>query len=369
MRGTVKRVLTKKVIAYVGIPGFIIFFLFIMIVASVAMILADGSSKNQGPGGIGSCGQLVNVNDRVLGYRETVENELIKQGVSTEFTTCFLAQMMQESGGSPPDVFQASESKYGVIGAIQSAEESIEHAVKRWVEIRQQMENLEVPFSVETLWQTYNFGSGYLNWLVQTSQVHSIDTAFEYSSMWYDKLKDQGIYKCHFPEQKNQACYGDMLYPEHIKRYLIQNQNVDPDMKGDFQFPFAGGISFVVTSDYGHRWGKLHAGIDLVAYRGAPVSSIGDGKVVAANLSESYGNMVTIQHPNGLFTRYAHMDSITVSEGQEVKKGQQIGVQGNTGNSTGTHLHFEVRRGNDFGQGTSFDPRDLLPFPPSQSKN
>lgn len=143
---------------------------------------------------------------------------------------------------------------------------------------------------------------------------------------------------------------------------------IDENMKGDFQFPFVG-INFTVTSDYGHRWGALHAGIDLVAYRGAPVSAVGDGKVVDARLSSSYGNMVTIQHPNGVFTRYAHMDALNVSTGQDVKKGQQIGIQGNTGNSTGSHLHFEVRRGNDYGQGTSVDPRTFLPFSASISMN
>lgn len=84
------------------------------------------------------------------------------------------------------------------------------------------------------------------------------------------------------------------------------------------------GINFVVTSDYGKRWGTLHAGIDLVAYEGAPVSSIGDGVVIDSRISSSYGNVITIKHPNGIYSRYAHLSKRTVQTGDKVKKDKPL---------------------------------------------
>ncbi|AKQ74004.1 MULTISPECIES: lysozyme family protein [Bacillus subtilis group] len=365
LKGVIARILTKKILFTVGIPATIIIFFLLVIGGAVLTIFSDNPSSSGTGDGLGTCGQLINVPEKVQKYRGIVEKELEKQGFTKDYTNCMIAQIMQESGGNPPDVFQASESKYGKIGMIDSVEESVEQGVKRWVEIKKQIESKGFPFSIDLLLQIYNFGSNYLNWLDKTNQLYSLDTAFEYSAMFYEKLKSQGIYKCHFPEQKNKACYGDFMYVPHIKRY-ISDVTVDPSMKGDFQFPFVG-INFVVTSEYGSRWGTLHAGIDLVAYDGAAVSSIGDGIVIDSRFSNSYGNVITIQHPNGVFSRYAHLSKRTVSTGEKVKKGQVIGAQGNTGASQGSHLHFETRRGNDYKKGTSFNPRDLLPFPPGQS--
>lgn len=102
-----------------------------------------------------------------------------------------------------------------------------------------------------------------------------------------------------------------------------------------------------LTSSYGPRWGRLHAGIDLAAGTGSPIRAAADGTVVSAGDEGGYGRCVRIQHADGSTTVYAHLSALEVSGGQQVAAGEQIGREGNTGHSTGPHLHFEVRFGDN----------------------
>lgn len=97
----------------------------------------------------------------------------------------------------------------------------------------------------------------------------------------------------------------------------------------------------VLTSSYGQRWGKLHKGLDI-AGSGA-IKATDNGRVIQAGWYGRYGNAVIISHGNGVQTLYGHMKSIQVREGQTVEKGQTLGIMGSTGDSTGVHVHFEVR--------------------------
>ena len=101
----------------------------------------------------------------------------------------------------------------------------------------------------------------------------------------------------------------------------------------------------VVSSCFGMRWGRLHAGVDLAAPNGTPIRAAGAGVIVKAGAEAGYGNAVLIDHGNGYLTHYGHMSVITVRVGDEVTAGQQIGDEGSTGHSTGPHLHFEVHKG------------------------
>ncbi|MCB9294962.1 MAG: peptidoglycan DD-metalloendopeptidase family protein [Lewinellaceae bacterium] len=87
---------------------------------------------------------------------------------------------------------------------------------------------------------------------------------------------------------------------------------------------------------------KMHYGIDFTAPRGTPIQATGAGKVIKADRVSGYGNQVVIDHGFGYQTSYAHMKSISVKEGQQVKRGQQIGLVGSTGTSTAPHCHYEV---------------------------
>ncbi|HBQ35570.1 MAG TPA: peptidase M23 [Rhodobacteraceae bacterium] len=113
--------------------------------------------------------------------------------------------------------------------------------------------------------------------------------------------------------------------------------------KAPFALPLKGAFRF--TSPFGYRWGRLHAGTDFAAAHGTPIYSTADGVVYSAGWGNGYGKLVKIQHAFGIETRYAHMSKILVKAGQRVSRGQQIGAMGNTGRSTGTHLHYEVRVG------------------------
>lgn len=116
---------------------------------------------------------------------------------------------------------------------------------------------------------------------------------------------------------------------------------------GKFQFPLASYTR--MSSPYGYRihpisgTRKLHAGIDYAAPRGTAIYAADDGKVLTSGWINGYGYTVSVNHGSGYVTMYAHCSSLLVSAGQNVKRGQTIAKVGSTGNSTGNHLHFEVR--------------------------
>ena len=110
-----------------------------------------------------------------------------------------------------------------------------------------------------------------------------------------------------------------------------------------------------VTSEYGTRWGRLHAGIDIGAPTGTPIWAAKSGTVIFAGRQSGYGNAVIIDHGGGMTTLYGHMSRIGTRDGASVGQGSTIGAVGNTGRSTGPHLHFETRYG-----GSPRNPRGCL---------
>ncbi|WP_341776723.1 DUF5930 domain-containing protein [Meridianimarinicoccus aquatilis] len=121
------------------------------------------------------------------------------------------------------------------------------------------------------------------------------------------------------------------------------------------KIPFAQPVHAAVrrTSGFGYRrdpirgGSRLHAGMDWAGRSGTPILSTADGVVVHAGWQSGYGRMVKIKHEFGMETRYAHLSKITVKVGQRVSRGDLIGGMGNSGRSTGTHLHYEVRVNGD----------------------
>lgn len=107
---------------------------------------------------------------------------------------------------------------------------------------------------------------------------------------------------------------------------------------GKFSWPVTGAK---VTSSFGKRWGSMHSGMDMVSSN-RTIKAADTGKVTFAGSKNGYGNLVIIDHNNGYETYYAHLKSFDVKKGEVVEKGDKLGVMGNTGRSTGVHLHFEV---------------------------
>jgi len=112
----------------------------------------------------------------------------------------------------------------------------------------------------------------------------------------------------------------------------------------------------VLYGRYGLRSGQRHDGIDIAAPEGTPVGAAADGKVIFAGKQAGYGALVVLRHDGGLVTLYAHNARVLVKQGQHVREGQPIATVGQTGKTTGPHLHFEVREGTR--------PRDPLRFLP-----
>jgi murein DD-endopeptidase MepM/ murein hydrolase activator NlpD len=101
--------------------------------------------------------------------------------------------------------------------------------------------------------------------------------------------------------------------------------------------------AFRYTSPFGRRWGRAHEGIDMAGPVGTPVYATADGTVTWAGWQSGYGNLIKIEHELGTETRYGHLSKIKVKVGQKISRGSLIGAMGNTGRSTGSHLHYEVR--------------------------
>ena len=138
---------------------------------------------------------------------------------------------------------------------------------------------------------------------------------------------------------------GSDLYQNWDNRYVSRANGILPDEYRidlrDFHMPTP---SRVVTSNFGARWGRQHKGLDIKVYIGDTIRAAFSGKVrIVRYEPRGYGNYVVIRHDNGLETVYGHMSKHLVRENQEVRSGQPIGLGGNTGRSTGSHLHFETR--------------------------
>ncbi|MCY4644055.1 MAG: M23 family metallopeptidase [Bacteriovoracales bacterium] len=154
-----------------------------------------------------------------------------------------------------------------------------------------------------------------------------------------DKIKDYNPYAQFSP--------GEWVFIP-LKRGLLSK-----DSKGDWlSSRYSSGFDLFwpvpssknVSSSFGHRWGRKHRGIDIVAKGGSPIVAAEGGKVIySGNKLKSFGNMIVIRHAHGLYTLYAHNRRNHVGPGQYVAKGQLIAQVGSTGRSTGNHLHFEVR--------------------------
>lgn len=140
------------------------------------------------------------------------------------------------------------------------------------------------------------------------------------------------------------------------KKIVLIGTAERPPSVGDgvYIWPMAGG--YTISSGFGHRWGRLHAGIDMATPVGNDVLAADGGIVTRSGYFGGYGYCVDVDHQNGQSTRYAHLSSSLVNAGDEVYEGQHIAESGNTGRSTGAHLHFEIRI-----NGAPQNPMDYLP--------
>ena len=152
------------------------------------------------------------------------------------------------------------------------------------------------------------------------------------------------------------------LSPEET--YALYNDRLEEVLAGIAFTPVGFPASFVINSRFGYRSDpfsrrgvEFHSGIDFKGNRGDAVKSTADGKVVLAGWFQGYGKCVRIRHKNNLETLYGHLSKVNVEVGDMVNTGQVIGQVGSTGNSTGNHLHYEVRK-----NGKPINPGSYLSF-------
>jgi len=286
-----------------------------------------------------------------------------------------LAMMQVETRGLVPDLMQSSESA-GLPPNTLEYEDSIAQGVRYLARIIQRARNLELDDDRMAIKQSYNFGIAYLNWLANRGYNHNIDVAAVYSrtvvapslgnhtGSTYDYVNVVSI--------ANNRPYlywnGGNFHYAYLVRHVMLMMVVDgAHIIDGISLPLD--LLFVITSPFGPRWGRMHNGIDLVATFGTPVRSVLDGTVthVVNHFSSNggflghpggWGNVVFVEHDGGILTIYSHlMQNVTVQVGEQVIAGQVIGFQGNSGSSTGSHLHFEWRE-----NGIPIDPELRIDF-------
>lgn len=141
-----------------------------------------------------------------------------------------------------------------------------------------------------------------------------------------------------------------------INPYNVSLTNMKDTVKIDISGYYPPSVKYV-TSDWGFRRWKYHYGIDLKVHRGDTVRSAFDGTVRITRRDRGYGYFVVVRHDNGLETLYGHLNKILVKESQVIKAGEAVGMGGNTGRSTGYHLHLEFRY-----LGNPINPHDIADF-------
>lgn len=200
---------------------------------------------------------------------------------------------------------------------------------------------------------------------VEYAETIDFEVVVEKNSSMYTNQKkvkvegEKGENKIVAKEKKHNGIVveKDIIKEETIKKpvdqIVVQGTKEIPKTAatGSFLMPTRGRLS----SSYGRRWGRMHNGIDIAAPTGTAIKAADGGTVIYSGARGNFGYMVEINHGNGYVTRYAHASKLHVRVGQKVYKGQHIANVGNTGRSTGPHLHFEVLK-----NGSNINPSNFV---------
>ncbi|MBC1284863.1 peptidoglycan DD-metalloendopeptidase family protein [Listeria booriae] len=279
---------------------------------------------------------LSQVAPEVERYRPLFEKYAVKYQLE-KYVDIIMALVMQESGGRYPDVMQSSESIGLPPNTITDPEYSIDMGMAHFKNVLTKAKG-----DVDLTLQSYNYGGGFIDYVnAGRGGKYTLQLAHEFSVYQAQKL--------------GWPSYGDPEYVPHVRRYLVSSNN-----SGSFIIPVDNPI---VSSGFGIRWGTLHKGLDFAEPIGTAVKASKAGKVEVAFFGITgsgfggYGNVIMINHLNGEWTLYAHLSRIDTKVGAVVNQGTKIGETGNTGDSTGPHLHFEIRKESG---GAQIDPAPSL---------
>jgi murein DD-endopeptidase MepM/ murein hydrolase activator NlpD len=188
------------------------------------------------------------------------------------------------------------------------------------------------------------------------SQKLSFSRKFAVARGKYPKIKIELSVESKFteptPEQQKQIEEGQQIKKDYLNRVTPERE-----WSGQFSTPAEAAISDVFGSEriFNGKTSSPHLGLDFRVPSGTPVAAMNDGTVLLARPLYFEGNFVVLDHGQGLLTLYLHLSEFTVKEGDQVKRGQVVGLSGGTGRATGPHLHVAVRW-----QGTYLDPAGLM---------
>lgn len=335
-----------------------------------------------------------NLSEATLAWQSDVRAELKRQGLDPdEWLLLVLGIIETESGGNAerlPDIMQASESQGLPPNTISSPQESIRAGVKHLISVISLAESKGIT-DKKAILQAYNFGTAFLNHMVRNNKkTWDIDFAEQYSiNVVYPAVTGNDPsshrkrpYNTPWATQAGKPYMitngGNFHYPNIVYHYIqgaYLGGTFAGNFAGDFIVPYMG--SYVVTSEFGPRihpvfgYGRLHRGIDLVGMQNKQILATADGAVSAIGYdASSAGHWLTIDHGvkdgKQYFSRYLHLASRpSLSIGTPVKQGQVIGREGNTGASTGSHLHFEIavqEPGTKFNYRSQVNPRKFINF-------
>ncbi|WP_462258894.1 lysozyme family protein [Vagococcus teuberi] len=343
----------------------------IVMVGVIFLILfTSGSTSTDESDNVGGGG--LPLPESVLRWKNDVSRIASKNDVS-KYVDILLGIIMVESGGNGLDIMQSSESAgmgpNGFTNPIDSLEQGIKYFATNVKLAEAQGSDVWVAV------QAYNFGSGYISYAGKNGKTHSTNLAEAFSRDVVSKsLGNTSGAKYNYVNAVSLAdgrtyLYlngGNFHYVGLVKQYLPtaqggSNGNVG---SGEYRIPFDG--TPVVTSPFANRVSPItgqaeyHLGQDFAQPAGTKILASMAGKVVVAEYHYSYGNYIVLQHNNGTWTAYAHQSQLIAKVGQTVSQGDVLGIIGTTGDSTGIHLHFEIRK-SMFGD--HVDPAPYLKLP------
>jgi len=307
---------------------------------------SDGSSSGSTTTTTTIKGGRAKVPQTVRKWEPMVRKYARANGIES-YTELLLAFMMQESGGRLPDLMQSSESA-GLGRNVLRYEASIKQGVKYFAQV------LKKAGEVKLALQSYNFGQGFI--------------AYAKARGGYN-MTNVKAFSAAMAKKHGWRRYGDVNYVPHVLRYyegstttVTTTTSSSSTVKNSTGFirPCEG----VVTSEMKQRWGRAHEGLDIAKAGTVPIKAAASGTVSKSYVSASYGEVIFIVHNiNGKTyeTVYGHMrkGSRRFKVGDKVNQGTQIGLMGNTGRSTGQHLHFEIHNGR---WKNPVNPRNFIKF-------
>jgi murein DD-endopeptidase MepM/ murein hydrolase activator NlpD len=268
-------------------------------------------------------------------YKERIK-VMYMNGPSSILEVLLNSQSFSDFFGRAEIVKAIVENDKNILKSIAEKKEEIENKAKEVTQKQQRLLSMQYELS---------------------SQKSELDEACREQRKLYNKLeKDKAYLERVLKAEQEES----KLLEKQIKEIQArQNKNNNFGTFSKTGIIKVSDIGYIprVTSPFGMRmhpvlgYARMHNGMDIAVPTGTPIYSMAKGEVIIAQYMSSYGNVVIIDHGNGLTSTYAHLSKISVSVGQVVEKGQMIGKSGNTGLSSGPHLHFEIRK-----NGTPVDP-------------